>query len=347
MEKSYSNAYKEAGVDVTAGYESVELIKKDVKRTEIPGVLGGIGGFGGLFAPDLKGYEKPVFISGTDGVGTKLKLAFLMDKHDTIGIDCVAMCVNDVICAGAKPLFFLDYIACGKNVPEKIATIVKGIADGCVESGCALVGGETAEHPGMMPEEEYDLAGFTVGIVDEKNILDKKNVKKGDVIVGLASTGVHSNGFSLVRKVFDIDNAEVLGKYKDELNGKTLGEALLAPTQLYVKPILKLLEEVDVHSISHITGGGFYENLPRAYGENLNAVIHKGSWEVLPVFNLIQEKGNIAEHDMFNTYNMGVGMAVIVDEKDADKTIALMKEFGIKASVIGEMSEGDHSVVIE
>lgn len=281
---------KEAGVDVTAGYESVELIKKDVKRTEIPGVLGGIGGFGGLFAPDLKGYEKPVFISGTDGVGTKLKLAFLMDKHDTIGIDCVAMCVNDVICAGAKPLFFLDYIACGKNIPEKIATIVKGIADGCVESGCALVGGETAEHPGMMPEEEYDLAGFTVGIVDEKNILDKKNVKKGDVIVGLASTGVHSNGFSLVRKVFDIDNAEVLGKYKDELNGKTLGEALLAPTQLYVKPILKLLEEVNVHSISHITGGGFYENLPRAYGENLNAVIHKGSWEVLPIFNLIQEK---------------------------------------------------------
>lgn len=347
MEKSYSNAYKEAGVDVTAGYESVELIKKDVKRTEIPGVLGGIGGFGGLFAPDLKGYEKPVFISGTDGVGTKLKLAFLMDKHDTIGIDCVAMCVNDVICAGAKPLFFLDYIACGKNIPEKIATIVKGIADGCVESDCALVGGETAEHPGMMPEEEYDLAGFTVGIVDEKNILDKKNVKKGDVIVGLASTGVHSNGFSLVRKVFDIDNAEVLGKYKDELNGKTLGEALLAPTQLYVKPILKLLEEVNVHSISHITGGGFYENLPRAYGENLNAVIHKGSWEVLPIFNLIQEKGNIAEHDMFNTYNMGVGMAVIVDGKDADKTITLMNEFGIKASVIGEMSEGDHSVVIE
>ena len=275
MEKSYSNAYKEAGVDVTAGYESVELIKKDVKRTEIPGVLGGIGGFGGLFAPDLNGYEKPVFISGTDGVGTKLKLAFLMDKHDTIGIDCVAMCVNDVICAGAKPLFFLDYIACGKNIPEKIATIVKGIADGCVESGCALVGGETAEHPGMMPEEEYDLAGFTVGIVDEKNILDKKNVKKGDVIVGLASTGVHSNGFSLVRKVFDIDNAEVLGKYKDELNGKTLGEALLEPTQLYVKPILKLLEEVDVHSISHITGGGFYENLPRAYGDNLNAVDRK------------------------------------------------------------------------
>lgn len=347
MEKSYSNAYKEAGVDVTAGYESVELIKKDVKRTTIPGVLGGIGGFGGLFAPDLTGYERPVFISGTDGVGTKLKLAFLMDKHDTIGIDCVAMCVNDVICAGAKPLFFLDYIACGKNVPETIATIVKGIADGCVESGCALVGGETAEHPGMMPEEEYDLAGFTVGIVDEKKILDKKNVKKGDVIVGLASTGVHSNGFSLVRKVFDIDNAEVLSQYKEELNGKTLGEALLEPTQLYVKPILKLLEEVDVHSISHITGGGFYENLPRAYGEDLNANIKKGTWEVLPIFNLIQEKGNISEHDMFNTYNMGIGMAVIVDKNDVDKTISIMKEAGIKASVIGEMSEGDHSVVIQ
>ena len=347
MEKSYSNAYKEAGVDVTAGYESVELIKKDVKRTTIPGVLGGIGGFGGLFAPDLTGYERPVFISGTDGVGTKLKLAFLMDKHDTIGIDCVAMCVNDVICAGAKPLFFLDYIACGKNVPEKIATIVKGIADGCVESGCALVGGETAEHPGMMPEEEYDLAGFTVGIVDEKKILDKKNVKKGDVIVGLASTGVHSNGFSLVRKVFDIDKAEVLSQYKEELNGKTLGEALLEPTQLYVKPILKLLEEVDVHSISHITGGGFYENLPRAYGDDLNANIKKGTWEVLPIFNLIQEKGNISEHDMFNTYNMGIGMAVIVDKNDVDKTISIMKEAGIKASVIGEMSEGDHSVVIQ
>jgi phosphoribosylformylglycinamidine cyclo-ligase len=347
MEKSYSNAYKEAGVDVTAGYESVELIKKDVKRTTIPGVLGGIGGFGGLFAPDLTGYERPVFISGTDGVGTKLKLAFLMDKHDTIGIDCVAMCVNDVICAGAKPLFFLDYIACGKNVPEKIATIVKGIADGCVESGCALVGGETAEHPGMMPEEEYDLAGFTVGIVDEKKILDKKNVKNGDVIVGLASTGVHSNGFSLVRKVFDIDNAEVLSQYKEELNGKTLGEALLEPTQLYVKPILKLLEEVDVHSISHITGGGFYENLPRAYGDDLNANIKKGTWEVFPIFNLIQEKGNISEHDMFNTYNMGIGMAVIVDKNDVDKTISIMKEAGIKASVIGEMSEGDHSVVIQ
>lgn len=347
MEKSYSNSYKEAGVDVTAGYESVELIKADVKRTSIPGVLGGIGGFGGLFAPDLTGYEKPVLISGTDGVGTKLKLAFLMDKHDTIGIDCVAMCVNDVVCAGAKPLFFLDYIACGKNYPEKIAQIVKGIADGCVESGCALVGGETAEHPGMMPVDDYDLAGFTVGIVDEKDILDKSNVKEGDVVIGLASTGVHSNGFSLVRKVFDIDNADVLGLYQEELGGKTLGETLLTPTQLYVKPILSLLEKVKVKSISHITGGGFYENLPRAYGEDLNCHIHKGTWEVLPIFNLLQEKGNISEHDMFNTYNMGIGMAVIVDPSDVDATLACMKECGITASVIGEMEKGDHSVVID
>lgn len=347
MEKSYSNSYKEAGVDVTAGYESVELIKADVKRTSIPGVLGGIGGFGGLFAPDLAGYEKPVLISGTDGVGTKLKLAFLMDKHDTIGIDCVAMCVNDVVCAGAKPLFFLDYIACGKNYPEKIAQIVKGIADGCVESGCALVGGETAEHPGMMPVDDYDLAGFTVGIVDEKDILDKSNVKEGDVVIGLASTGVHSNGFSLVRKVFDIDNADVLGLYQEELGGRTLGETLLTPTQLYVKPILSLLEKVKVKSISHITGGGFYENLPRAYGEDLNCHIHKGTWEVLPIFNLLQEKGNICEHDMFNTYNMGIGMAVIVDPSDVDATLACMKECGIAASVIGEMEKGDHSVVID
>ena len=347
MEKSYSNSYKEAGVDVTAGYESVELIKADVKRTSIPGVLGGIGGFGGLFAPDLTGYEKPVLISGTDGVGTKLKLAFLMDKHDTIGIDCVAMCVNDVVCAGAKPLFFLDYIACGKNYPEKIAQIVKGIADGCVESGCALVGGETAEHPGMMPVDDYDLSGFTVGIVDEKDILDKSNVKEGDVVIGFASTGVHSNGFSLVRKVFDIDNADVLGLYKEELGGRSLGETLLTPTQLYVKPVLSLLEKVKVKSISHITGGGFYENLPRAYGEDLNCHIHKGTWEVLPIFNLLQEKGNISEHDMFNTYNMGIGMAVIVDPSDVDESLACMKECGIQASVIGEMEKGDHSVVID
>ena len=347
MAKSYSNSYRDAGVDVTAGYESVELIKKDVSRTSIPGVLGGIGGFGGLFAPDLSGYEKPVFISGTDGVGTKLKLAFLMNRHDTIGIDCVAMCVNDVVCAGAKPLFFLDYIACGKNYPEKIAEIVKGIADGCVESGCALVGGETAEHPGLMPVDEYDVAGFTVGIVDEKDILDKKNVREGDVVIGLASTGVHSNGFSLVRKVFDIDNADVLGQYSEELGGKTLGETLLTPTQLYVKPILSLLEKVKVKSISHITGGGFYENLPRAYGEELNCHIHKGSWEVLPIFRLLQEKGSISEHDMFNTYNMGIGMAVIVDPSDVEKKLESLHESGIQATVIGEMEKGDHSVVID
>lgn len=346
MAKSYSDAYKEAGVDVTAGYESVELMKKDVARTTIPGVLGGIGGFGGLFAPQMDGYEKPVLISGTDGVGTKLKLAFLLDKHDTIGIDCVAMCVNDVICAGAKPLFFLDYIACGRNIPEKIASIVKGVADGCVESGCALVGGETAEHPGMMPAEEYDLAGFTVGIVDEKKILDAQRAKPGDVMIGLASSGVHSNGFSLVRKVFDIEKPGVIDMYGEEL-GRPLGETLLTPTQLYVKPILNVLKKVNVKSIAHVTGGGFYENLPRSFGKNLNAHIKKGSWEVLPIFNLLQRKGGIAEHDMFNTYNMGIGMAVIVDPADAVKTIESLKGDGIKASIIGTMEEGDHEVVID
>ena len=346
MAKSYSDSYKAAGVDVTAGYESVELMKKDVARTTIPGVLGGIGGFGGLFAPDMAGMEKPVLISGTDGVGTKLKLAMLMDKHDTIGIDCVAMCVNDVICAGAKPLFFLDYIACGKNIPEKIATIVKGVADGCVESGCALVGGETAEHPGMMAVDDYDLAGFTVGIVDEKKILDKSNVKAGDVVIGLASSGVHSNGFSLVRKVFDVEKPGVLDLYTEEL-GKPLGEVLLTPTQLYVKPILKLLEDVDVKSIAHVTGGGFYENLPRAYGEDLDMHVHKGTWEVLPIFKLIQEKGGISEHDMYNTFNMGVGMAVIVAAEDEEKAIASLTASGLKASRIGEMTAGDHSVIID
>lgn len=346
MAKSYSDAYKAAGVDVTAGYESVELMKKDVARTTIPGVLGGIGGFGGLFAPQMEGYEKPVLISGTDGVGTKLKLAFLLDKHDTIGIDCVAMCVNDVICAGAKPLFFLDYIACGRNIPEKIAAIVKGVADGCVESGCALVGGETAEHPGMMPEEEYDLAGFTVGIVDEKKILDINNAKAGDVMIGLASSGVHSNGFSLVRKIFDIEKPGVIDMYGEQL-GRPLGETLLTPTQLYVKPILNLLTKVNVKSIAHVTGGGFYENLPRAFGKNLNAHITKGTWDILPIFKLIQEKGGISEHDMFNTYNMGIGMAVIVDPAEADQTIASLQADGIKASKIGVMEEGGHEVVID
>ena len=344
MPKSFSDAYKAAGVDVTAGYESVELIKKDVKRTEIPGVLGGIGGFGGLFAPDTTGMEKPVLISGTDGVGTKLKIAMLMDKHDTIGIDCVAMCVNDVVCAGAKPLFFLDYIACGKNHPQMIASIVRGIADGCVESGCALIGGETAEHPGMMPEDEYDVAGFTVGIVDEKKILDVNSAKAGDVIIGLPSSGVHSNGFSLVRKVFHITDEKSLLAYRDELGGKNLGETLLTPTKLYVKPILNLLQEVEVKSIAHITGGGFYENMPRSYGGNLDAEIVKGSWDVQPIFRLIQKVGKISEHDMYNTFNMGIGMSVIVRPEDVDRALDNLKKSGVDARVIGKLVPGSHTV---
>lgn len=345
MEKSFSESYKEAGVDVTAGYASVELMKKDVASTARAEVLDSIGGFGGLFAPNVKGMEKPVLVSGTDGVGTKLKLAILLDKHDTIGIDCVAMCVNDVVCAGAEPLFFLDYIACGKNYPEKIATIVKGVADGCKESGCALIGGETAEHPGMMPEDEYDLAGFTVGMVDEKDILDKNNVTEGDVLIGLASSGVHSNGFSLVRKVFDITTRESLEKTYEELGGKTLGEVLLTPTKLYVKPVLNLLKEVQVKSIAHITGGGFYENMPRAYGEGLDAYIEKGSWNIPAIFNLIQKTGNISEHDMYNTFNMGVGMMVIVKKEDVDKALSVLSDNGVEASVIGHMVKGDHTVV--
>ncbi len=344
MPKSFSDAYKAAGVDVTAGYESVELIRKDVKRTEIPGVLGSIGGFGGLFAPDMTGMEKPVLISGTDGVGTKLKIAMLMDKHDTIGIDCVAMCVNDVVCAGAKPLFFLDYIACGKNHPQMIASIVRGIADGCVESGCALIGGETAEHPGMMPENEYDVAGFTVGIVDEKKILDVNNARAGDVIIGLPSSGVHSNGFSLVRKVFHITDEKSLLAYRDELGGKNLGETLLTPTKLYVRPILNLLKEVDVKSIAHITGGGFYENMPRSYGENLDAEIVKGSWDVQPIFQLIQKVGKISEHDMYNTFNMGIGMSVIVRPEDVDRALDNLKKSGVDARVIGKLVPGSHTV---
>ncbi len=344
MPKSFSDAYKAAGVDVTAGYESVELIRKDVKRTEIPGVLGSIGGFGGLFAPDMTGMEKPVLISGTDGVGTKLKIAMLMDKHDTIGIDCVAMCVNDVVCAGAKPLFFLDYIACGKNHPQMIASIVRGIADGCVESGCALIGGETAEHPGMMPENEYDVAGFTVGIVDEKKILDVNNARAGDVIIGLPSSGVHSNGFSLVRKVFHITDEKSLLSYRDELGGKNLGETLLTPTKLYVRPILNLLKEVDVKSIAHITGGGFYENMPRSYGENLDAEIVKGSWDVQPIFQLIQKVGKISEHDMYNTFNMGIGMSVIVRPEDVDRALDNLKKSGVDARVIGKLVPGSHTV---
>ena len=343
MDKSYSKSYKDAGVDVTAGYRSVELMKKDVASTAREEVLDTIGGFGGLFAPKVAGMKKPVLVSGTDGVGTKLKIAFLMDKHDTVGIDCVAMCVNDVICAGAEPLFFLDYIACGKNEPEKIATIVKGVADGCKESGCALIGGETAEHPGLMPEDEYDLAGFTVGMVEEEKILDKNSVMAGDICIGLASSGVHSNGFSLVRKVFGIDNAAVLDQYREAL-GAPLGEVLLTPTKLYVKPVLSLLNKVHVKSIAHITGGGFYENMPRAFGENLSACMTKGSWPILPIFDLIQKKGGISEHDMFNTFNMGIGMMVIVAKEDVDAALASLKESNVPAYVIGEMVPGSHTV---
>ncbi len=345
MGKSYSDSYKAAGVDVTAGYESVELMKEHVAKTKIPGVLDSIGGFGGLFAPEISGMKKPVLVSGTDGVGTKIKLAFLMDRHDTVGIDCVAMCVNDVICAGAKPLFFLDYIACGKNVPEKIAQIVKGVSEGCVQAGCALIGGETAEHPGLMPEDEYDLAGFTVGIADEERIIDKASVQAGDVIIGLPSSGVHSNGFSLVRKVFDIEHCD-LSAYEAEL-GRPLGETLLTPTVIYVKPVLKLLEQVPVHSLAHITGGGFYENLPRAFGETLSARIQKGAWKIPPIFSLIQKKGGISDHDMYNTFNMGIGMAVITGREDADRAVRILRENGIDAVRIGTVEEGDHSVIFD
>ena len=346
MEKSYSDSYKAAGVDVTAGYRSVELIKSHVARTATPGVLDAIGGFGGMFAPDIKDMEKPVFVSGTDGVGTKVKLAFMLDKHDTVGIDCVAMCVNDIICTGAKPMFFLDYIACGKNIPEKIEQIVKGVAEGCVQSEAALIGGETAEHPGLMKEDEYDLAGFSVGVIDEKKILDKADVKAGNKIIALPSSGVHSNGFSLVRKVFDIENTNSLYEYEERL-GKPLGEVLLTPTRIYVKPVLALLDQIKVNAIAHITSGGFYENMPRAFEKHLSARIHKGTWNVPEVFRLIEEVGNIPEHDMYNTFNMGVGMIAIVDENDAQRAVDLLKENGIEASVIGEMIEGDHSVIIE
>ena len=342
---SFSESYKKAGVDVTAGYRSVELMKQHVARTVTSGVLDGIGGFGGLFAPDLKGMEEPVLVSGTDGVGTKLKIAFLMDKHDTIGIDCVAMCVNDVICCGAKPLFFLDYIACGKNYPEKIAEIVKGVSEGCVQSGCALIGGETAEHPGMMPDEEYDLAGFTVGIVDKKKILNADTQKAGDVLIALPSTGVHSNGFSLVRNVFTI-NEQNLARHFADL-GSTLGECLLTPTRIYVKSILSLLEKVNVKSISHITGGGFYENIPRSLPEGITARIPRSNVKVLPIFDLIARTGNIPERDMFNTFNMGVGMIVSVAPEDVDAAIASLKASAEEAYVLGELVNGSDGVIIE
>ena len=343
MKNSHSESYAAAGVDVTAGYESVERIKPMVESTYIPGVMGTLGGFGGMFAPDVAGMKKPVLVSGTDGVGTKLRLAQLMDKHDTIGIDCVAMCVNDIICCGARPLFFLDYIACGRNFPEKIAQIVAGVAEGCVQSGCALIGGETAEHPGMMPEDEYDLAGFAVGVVDKKKIIDKNSVKPGDVMLALPSSGVHSNGFSLVRKVFDIEHAD-LRTPLEVLGGRCLGDALLAPTKLYVKPILALLEKVNVHGISHITGGGFYENMPRCLPDGVGVRIRREDVRVPALFSLIQSAGNIPEHDMFNTFNMGVGMSVVVAKEDVETAIAVLTEHGEDAYVLGEIIPSDEGV---
>ena len=335
--KSMSESYKAAGVDITAGYKAVELMKQHIARTITAGAASDIGGFGGLFELDITGMEKPVLVSGTDGVGTKLKLAFIMDKHDTIGIDCVAMCVNDIICCGAKPLFFLDYIACGKNVPEKIAEIVKGVAEGCVQSGAALIGGETAEMPGFYGIDEYDLAGFSVGVVDKAKVFDNSKVKEGDVIIGLPSSGVHSNGFSLVRKVFDIENADIKVPMA-ELGGKTLGEALLEPTKIYVKPVLALADKVTVKAVSHITGGGFYENIPRSIPKGFGARIVKENIKVLPIFDLISKVGNIPERDMFNTFNMGVGMSIVVDSKDADEAVKILRENGEEAYIIGAVS---------
>lgn len=339
MNNSFSESYKAAGVDITAGYKAVELMKSSIARTKTSESTPDIGGFGGLFVPNLTGMKEPVLVSGTDGVGTKIKLAFLMDKHDTVGIDCVAMCVNDIICCGARPMFFLDYIACGKNIPEKIATIVSGVAEGCVQSGCALIGGETAEHPGLMPAEEYDLAGFSVGIVDKEKVINTSNQKAGDVIIALPSTGVHSNGFSLVRKVFNLEHTNLTLPIA-ELGGKGLGETLLTPTRIYVKPILSLIDQVNVKGISHITGGGFYENIPRSIKKGLGARIKKSDVRVLPIFNLLAKEGKIDEHDMYNTYNMGVGMSVIVAPEDVDKAIANLKSNDIDAYTIGELAEG-------
>ena len=345
IENSSSKAYADAGVDITAGYRAVELMKKHIAATVTPGVCSGIGGFGGLFALDVDGMKKPALVSGTDGVGTKLKLAFLMDKHDTVGIDCVAMCVNDVICCGAKPLFFLDYIACGKNVPERIADIVKGVCDGCVRSGAALIGGETAEMPGFYPESEYDLAGYCTGIVDLEKIIDNKTMNDGDVIIALPSSGVHSNGFSLVRKVFDVEHTDIK-KPLAELGGKSLGETLLTPTKIYVKPILALLEKVTVKGISHITGGGFYENIPRSIPDGLGAVIKKEDVRVLPIFDLIAKTGNISRHDMFNTFNMGVGMSVVVAQKDLDEALSVLRANGEDAYVIGKIVKSEEKITI-
>ena len=343
---SKSEAYAAAGVDITAGYKAVELMKKHIARTRNEGCLDDVGGFGGCFGLPVAGMEEPVLVSGTDGCGTKVKLAILMDKHDTIGIDAVAMCVNDIICVGAKPLFFLDYIACGKNIPEKIAAVVSGVAEGCVQSGAALIGGETAEHPGMMPEDDYDLAGFAVGIVDKKKILNNKDMEEGDVVIALPSSGVHSNGFSLVRKVFDIENCDLIAPV-EALGGKSLGETLLAPTRIYVKPVLALLDNVKVHAISHITGGGFYENIPRSLPEGYSVHVDKASLKILPIFDLIQKTGNITERDMFNTFNMGVGMSIVVDKNDADKAIQILKDNGEDAYIIGTVIKSDEGVIIE
>ena len=344
MEKSFSDSYKAAGVDITAGYKAVELMKKHVART-MPEGKADIGGFGGLFPLDMAGLKEPVLVSGTDGVGTKIKLAFLMDKHDTVGIDCVAMCVNDIICCGAKPLLFLDYLACGRNYPEKIASIVGGVAEGCVRAGCALIGGETAEHPGLMPEEEYDLAGFAVGVVDKSKVIDNSAMKEGDVMIALASSGVHSNGFSLVRKVFDVDHCDLSAPVA-ELGGASLGETLLTPTRIYVKSVLALLKEVRVKGISHITGGGFYENMPRSIPKGLGVKIRQSDVKVLPVFDLIQKTGNISEHDMFNTFNMGVGMGIVVAKEDVDKSLEILKAQGEDAYVLGVIEQSDDGVVL-
>ncbi len=345
MEKSFSASYAAAGVDITAGYRAVDLMKKHIARTMTAGVCSDVGGFGGLFELDVAGMEKPVLVSGTDGVGTKLKLAFLMDRHDTVGIDCVAMCVNDVLCCGAKPLLFLDYIACGKNVPERIAEIVSGVAEGCVQSNAALIGGETAEMPGFYPEDEYDLAGFAVGVVDKKKILDNSTMKPGDVVIALPSSGVHSNGFSLVRKVFDVEHADIKSPVA-ELGGKSIGETLLTPTRIYVRPMLALFEAVTVKGVSHITGGGFYENIPRSIPDGLGARIEKSAVRVLPIFDLIAKTGNIPQRDMFNTFNMGVGMSVVVAAEEAELALSVLKEQGEDAYIIGRIEESDEKVIL-
>ena len=343
--KSMSESYAAAGVDITAGYKSVELMKKHIARTKNEGCLDDVGGFGGCFGLDLTDIKEPVLVAGTDGCGTKVKLAQLLDKHDTIGIDAVAMCVNDIICCGAKPLFFLDYIACGKNYPEKIAAIVGGVAEGCVQAGCALIGGETAEHPGLMPENDYDLAGYCTGVVDKSKIINNKTMEAGDVVIALPSSGVHSNGFSLVRKVFDVENADITAPC-EELGGKSIGETLLTPTKIYVKPVLALLEEVKVKGISHITGGGFYENIPRSIPDGLGAKIDKSAVRILPIFDLIAKTGNISERDMFNTFNMGVGMSIVVPKEEVDKALEILRANGEDAYVIGEIVKSDEKVIL-